>query len=215
MTAAAPDVYFFDCDKTLYDYDFRKRLPRLSELSGVSQYRLAEAWWAGGFEEAAERGEFETTEEYLAAFAEVTGAHLSLEQWQDARASAMTRIDGSIDALRLASTLGTVSLLSNNPIIFKDSLPVLAPDVAEIVGGNDLVSAVLGARKPERRIYTRALSKFGVLPEDAFFVDDSAANLRAAADLGMTTFRLARTDGRFNTDELAAAMRRFAGRDRG
>ena len=46
------DVYFFDCDKTLYDYDFHKRLPMLAELSGVSQYRLASRWWAGGFERA-------------------------------------------------------------------------------------------------------------------------------------------------------------------
>ena len=38
------DVYFFDCDKPLYDYDFRKRLPRLAVLSGVSQYRLASRW---------------------------------------------------------------------------------------------------------------------------------------------------------------------------
>lgn len=30
------DVYFFDCDKTLYRYNFRKRLPRLAVLTGAS-----------------------------------------------------------------------------------------------------------------------------------------------------------------------------------
>ena len=65
------DVYFFDCDKTLYDYDFHKRLPKLAELGGVSQYRLASSWWAGGHERAAEIGEYSTSEEYLEAFAEL------------------------------------------------------------------------------------------------------------------------------------------------
>ncbi|KQO99532.1 HAD-IA family hydrolase [Leifsonia sp. Leaf264] len=208
------DVYFFDCDKTLYDYDFRRRLPCLADLTGVSQYHLADSWWAGGFEEAAERGEITTTEEYLAAFAEVTGADLSLGQWQEARAAAMTRIDGSLDALRLAAELGTASLLSNNPIIFKDSLGVLAADVAEVVGSNDLVSAVLGARKPERRIYTRAMGRLGVLPEHAFFVDDSAANVAGAREAGMTAFQLVPTRSGHNTDELAAAIREFSERDR-
>ena len=206
------DVFFFDCDKTLYDYDFRKRLPRLAELTGASQYHLADSWWAGGFEEAAERGELATTEEYLAAFADVTGAALTLEQWQEARAAAMTRIDGSIDALRLAAELGGVSLLSNNPVIFKDSLGVLAPDVADLVGQNDLVSAVLGARKPERRIYTRALGRLGVLPENAFFADDSATNVEGARDYGITAFQLVPTGDGFNTDELADAIRAFSER---
>ncbi|HYI34388.1 MAG TPA: hypothetical protein VEX88_13080 [Glaciibacter sp.] len=30
------DAYFFDCDKTLYGYNFRKRLPRLAVLTGSS-----------------------------------------------------------------------------------------------------------------------------------------------------------------------------------
>ena len=83
------DVYFFDCDKTLYDYDFHKRLPKLAELGGVSQYRLASSWWAGGHERAAEIGEYATSEEYLEAFAEVTGARLTLAQWQEDQTKAV------------------------------------------------------------------------------------------------------------------------------
>ncbi|WP_426515891.1 HAD family hydrolase [Diaminobutyricibacter sp. McL0618] len=208
------DVYFFDCDKTLYDYDFHKRLPMLAELTGVSQYRLASSWWAGGFERAAEIGEYATSEEYLAAFAEVTGAPLTLEQWQRARKAAMTPIPASIDALHEAATLGTVSLLSNNPIPFKDSLPVLTPEIVDALRGNDLISAVLGARKPERRIYTRALGRFGVAPGDAILFDDSAENVAGARDAGMHAFQLKRGPNGFDTDGLVAAMHAFAERDR-
>ena len=209
------DVYFFDCDKTLYDYDFHMRLPRLAELGGVSQYRLASSWWAGGFERAAEIGEYSTSEEYLAAFAEVTGARLSLEEWQVARKAAMTPIPGAIAALREAATLGTVSLLSNNPIPFKDSLPVLTPEIVDVLGGNDLVSAVLGARKPERRIYTRALGRFGVAPENAILFDDSLPNVEGARACGMQAYHFRkREDGTFDTDAMVDAIHAFASRDR-
>ncbi len=208
------DVYFFDCDKTLYDYDFHKRLPMLAELTGVSQYRLAATWWAGGHERAAEIGEYATSEEYLAVFAEVTGASLSLEQWQQARKSAMTPIPGSIEALHEAATLGTVSLLSNNPIPFKDSLPVLTPEIVDVLQGNDLVSAVLGARKPERRIYTRALGRFGVRPEDAILFDDAEANVAGAREAGMHAWLLKRDENGFDVSGLRSAIHAFAGRAR-
>jgi FMN phosphatase YigB (HAD superfamily) len=209
------DVYFFDCDKTLYDYDFHKRLPLLAELGGVSQYRLASTWWAGGHERAAEIGEYATTEEYLQAFAEVTGAHLTLEQWQQARKAAMTPIPEVIAALHEAAGLGTVSLLSNNPIPFKDSLPVLTPEIIDVLQGNDLISAVLGARKPERRIYTRALGRFGVDASDAILFDDSRANVEGAREAGMHAHQLKQNDdGSFATDDLVKAMHAFAERDR-
>lgn len=207
------DVYFFDCDKTLYAYDFRKRLPTLAKLTGSSQYHLAKTWWVGGHERAANAGEYHSTEEYLDAWREVTGTTLTLEQWQEARAAAMTPIRGAIDALRHAATLGTVSLLSNNPIPFRDSLPMLAPDVSEILQGNDLTSAVLGAEKPERRIYTRALGVFGVTPENAILFDDSAANVAGARDAGMHAWRLTRKRGVYDIEGLVAAIDAFASRE--
>ncbi|WP_448809457.1 HAD-IA family hydrolase [Agromyces bauzanensis] len=203
-------LFLFDFDKTLYAYDFRRRLPRLAELTGVSQYALAKRWWEEGFEAAAEAGEYPSTEEYLAAFNEVTGGRLTAEGWREARRAAMTPIPESIRALRLAAELGTVSLLSNNPVIFRESLAMLAPEVADVLGENDLVSAVLGARKPEARIYTRALSRFGIAPEDTMFVDDSGANVRGAEEVGITGFQLFEVAGGYNTGALVEAIEGFA-----
>jgi FMN phosphatase YigB (HAD superfamily) len=203
-------LFLFDFDKTLYAYDFRKRLPKLAELTGVSQYALAKNWWEEGYEAAAEAGEFPSSEEYLAAFNEVTGGRLTVDGWREARRAAMTPIRGSIAALHRAAELGTVSLLSNNPIIFRDSLSELAPEVARVLGENDLVSAVLGARKPEERIYTRALSRFRIAPEDTLFIDDSAANVRGAEAVGIAGFQLLEIDGGYNTDALDDAIEAFA-----
>lgn len=147
----------------------------------------------------------------------MTGVKLSREQWVEARAAAMTPIAGAPEALRWVASRGTVSLLSNNPIIFLDCFAELAPDAAALLGSNDLVSAALGARKPERRIYTRALGSFGVEGRNAILIDDSAANLVGAASSGMHTFQLLPDPlpgqpENYNTRELMDALRAFAAR---
>jgi glucose-1-phosphatase len=205
--------YFFDLDKTLYAYDFRKRLPALAELTGSSQYHLASSWWGGGYEARAEIGEWATADDYLDAFAEVTATRrLALEEWASARARAMTRIEGSVAALRRAAELGGVSLLSNNPAATAAALPILVPDVVEILGENLLVSYQLGARKPGAEVYRRALDHYGVAAENAFFADDSAANCEGARAVGMTAHHLVEVNGEFQTDALLADVEEFAAR---
>lgn len=209
------DLYFFDLDKTLYAYDFRYRLPELARLTGASQYALAKSWWAAGYEARAEAGEWPTPEEYLAEFAHITStAPLTLEQWASARRLAMTPIAGSIAALRRAAELGTVSLLSNNPAATAAALPMLAPDVVEILGENRLFSYQLGSRKPGTEIYHRALSHYGRAAENTFFADDSPANVAGARAVGITAHQLVVSNGEFQTDALLAAIETFGARTR-
>ena len=207
------DTYFFDLDKTLYAYDFRYRLPELARLTAASQYHLASTWWAGGFEARAEAGEWQTAEEYLDEFARVTGTRvLSLREWASARALAMTPIPGSIAALRRAAELGTVSLLSNNPAATATAMPQLAPEACAIFAGNLLFSYQLHSRKPGAEIYRRALQRYGVAAEDAFFADDSLENVLGARSVGITAHHLVAIDGAYQTDALGDAIEAFASR---
>lgn len=208
------DLYFFDFDKTLYAYDFLKRLPALSTITGASQYHLAKTWWADGYEARAEAGAWRTAAEYLEKFAEVTGYTLSLDQWCEARQAASTPIAGSVDALRRCADLGTVSLFSNNPSPFAESLPRLAPDVVEIVGDNRVVSCNLGVRKPDPEAMQRALAHYGASAEDTLFVDDSRENVESAASLGMHVHHFLTIDGVPQVGALNAAIDSFAGRTR-
>lgn len=207
-----PPLFLFDFDQTLSAYDFRKRLPALAAATGVSQYRLASSWWAGGHEAAAEAGAYATTREYLEAFRDVTGGALSRRQWIDARLAAMTPVPAALDALRTAASIGTASLLSNNPIIFHDCFRELAPEAAAILGRHDLVSAMLRARKPDPAIFERALSHYGVDAADAMFVDDSAANVESAEAAGLVGFQIRLSGPDANADELEPAIRDFAAR---
>ena len=206
------DLYLFDFDETLYDYDFRIRLPALSLLTGVSQYDLAKSWWAGGFERRAEAGEWRRSREYFDQFERVTGARLTLENWRETRMLASTPIAGSVEALRRASTLGTVAVLSNNPSPFAESLAILAPDVAAVVGDNVLVSSDLGVRKPDAEIYRLALSRFGAAAENTFFTDDSSGNVAGAAAVGIHAHRVAWVDGVPQVGDLESAITAFASR---
>jgi putative hydrolase of the HAD superfamily len=207
------DLYLFDFDKTLYAYDFRRRLPALARITGASQYHLAKSWWAGGYEERAEAGAWHTAHEYLEKFAEVTGYPLSLEQWCASRHEASTPTAGSVDALRRCSALGTVSLFSNNPAPFAETLGHMAPDVAEILGDNVLVSFQLGARKPDEQANLRALRHYDARPEDTLFIDDSRANVASAASLGMHVHHFLTIDGVPQVGALNDAIDRFAGRN--
>ncbi len=195
------DLYFFDLDKTLYAYNFRRRLPALAQMTGSSQYALARRWWADGFEARAETGEWPTADEYLDQFAAVTGGRrLSLDEWAAVRRGAMTRIQASVSALARAAELGTVSLLSNNPAATAASLPLIAPDVAKILGPNALFSCMLGARKPTPELYARALAYYGADAGDAFLLDDNRGNIEGARAVGLTAVHF--TQGL--TDPIAA-----------
>lgn len=206
------DLYLFDFDETLYDYDFRLRLPALSLVTGLSQYDLAKSWWAGGFERRAEAGEWPTSTEYFDQFERVTGAKLTLETWRETRMLASTRIPGAIEALRRAATLGTVAVLTNNPSPFAESLAVLAPDVAGVVGDNVLVSSDLGIRKPDAGIYRLALARFAAEAENTFFTDDSVGNVAGAAAVGIHAHRIAWVDGVAQVGDLESAITAFAER---
>ncbi len=208
------DLYLFDFDETLYEYDFRYRLPALSLVTGVSQYRLAKDWWSAGFERRAEAGEWPTAKEYLAEFNSQTGAHLTLEKWRETRMLASTRIPASLAALRRAASLGTVGVLTNNPSPFAESFAIMAPDVAEIVGDNVLVSSDLGVRKPDAKIYHLALERFGAEASNTFFTDDSAHNVSGAAAVGIHAHHIEWIDGVPQTDAQDAAITVFAERKR-
>ena len=70
-----------------------------------------------------------------------------------------------------------------------DAVPGTRENVAQYVNGDvfDLrvFSAEEGVRKPDPEIYVRALSRLGVAPAEAIFVDDLLKNVEGARQVGM------------------------------
>ena len=205
--------YLFDFDQTLYGYEFRKRLPTLATLIGSTQYAIASRWWAAGHENRADSGGFPTVEAYLAAWREAVGVELTVEAYQQSREASLTRSDTALDALRHAAEIGTVALLSNNNILFRASLPVLAPEVVEIIGDDRLfVSGELGAMKPAAEIFEHALVRLGATPDETLFLDDNALNVAGARRLGLSAFLVPSVDGVPDGVAMREAIDAFAGR---
>ncbi len=74
--------------------------------------------------------------------------------------------------------------------------------VAEFALFDDiLISGDARLLKPEREIYELACQRFGVEPQEAFFVDDLAENVAGARTIGLTAIQF--TD----SDSLRTALR--------
>jgi len=71
-----------------------------------------------------------------------------------------------------------------------------------------VVSCEVGAAKPEPVIFEMCLSRLGVKPSQALFVDDRIVNIEGAARLGIQTFHFSGTDA---VSRLAQSVRALSG----
>ena len=102
-----------------------------------------------------------------------------------------------------------MSLLTNNGPLLDEHLRSIAPEIAPLFGDHLRTTSRYGARKPDPVVFSRVLAHYGVPAEDAFFVDDLAENVAAAASLGITVHRYGTADG-LRTAIDAFALRRAA-----
>ncbi|MBT2451357.1 HAD family phosphatase [Streptomyces sp. ISL-43] len=89
-----------------------------------------------------------------------------------------------MDGLRPLHT----ALLTDNEHLLLDALPQVLPEVGSRFDAL-LFSCRLGAAKPDPVVFTRALDLMGCAPAEAVFIDDKAANVAAAQELGITAIQ--------------------------
>lgn len=183
-----PLLFVFDMDNVLYDYDWRVRMRALEQLTGLPVAELRKRWWAPPTGELnAEAGGYAGPEEYFEAFTRAIGVAVPLDDWLEARASAMTPWPDSIAVVERAAELGQVSLLTNNGPMVHAHLPRLAPELVPIFGRENLrASSFYGARKPDPLVFERMLDAYGQDASDTFFADDLPENVAAAESVGIT-----------------------------
>lgn len=180
-------LFIFDMDQVLYEYDWAKRMAGLTELTGHDLSELRRRWWHETGEIAAEAGVYEDADAYLEAFREAIGFDIREEDWVGLRAGAMTPFLESIEAVRAASAYGQVTLLTNNGPLAHKHLATIAPLLPDVFGDHLFASSHYRARKPDPVVFERVLEAYGAAAEEAFFADDLAVNVQAAASVGITT----------------------------
>lgn len=179
-------LYIFDMDDVLYDYDWRKRMAGMTELTGLSLAQMRQLWWHDDGEWAAEAGVFETPEAYLDAFQTAIGMPVDESEWVRVRGDAMTPRPEAIAAVRRASQLGEVTLLTNNGALTAKHLRELAPELVPVFGEHLFTSSDYSARKPDPLVFERVLERYGRDASETFFVDDMPGNVAGAASTGIT-----------------------------
>jgi len=200
-------LFIFDMDDVLYDYDWRVRMAGMSDLTGYSIDELRQRWWHDAGEWAAEAGAYSAPGEYLTALEKAIGVPIDENEWVRIRAGAMTPFPASLAAVRRASELGQVTLLTNNGPLASKHLRTLAPELVEIFGDHLFTSSDYGARKPDPTVFERVLESYGVEASDAFFADDLAINVAGAASVGITTYRFGTPEGMLAAIEEFSASR--------
>jgi putative hydrolase of the HAD superfamily len=197
-------LFIFDMDDVLYDYDWRLRMSAMTEITGLPLDELRRRWWHDDGEWAAEAGGFASAADYLSAFEKAIGMPVDETQFVEARAGAMTVWPESLAAVRRASELGTITLLTNNGPLVSKHLRVIAPELVELFGDHLFTSSDYGARKPDPVVFERVLAAYDAAPENTFFADDMRVNVEGAAGLGITTYHFGTPQG------LHAAIEEFA-----
>lgn len=197
-------LFIFDMDDVLYDYDWRERMAGMTELTGLSLDELRRRWWHDEGEWAAEAGGYATADNYLSAFEDAIGMHVDENEWVRVRGEAMTPWPESLAAVRRASELGQVTLLTNNGALVGKHLATLAPELVEFFGEHLFTSSHYGARKPNPLVFERVLEAYGVPAPMAFFADDMRINIEGAESVGITGYHFGTPAG------LLAAIEEFA-----
>ena len=180
-------LFVFDMDDVLYDSDWRIRMTGLTELTGHDFAELRRRWWHDEGEWAAEAGGWPDGASYLAAWNAAVGLDITPEVWLANRGSAMTPRPASLAAVKRASELGRVTLLTNNGPLVGENLATLAPELVPLFGVEHLkASSHYGARKPDPRVFEGVLRAYDEPAEHVFFADDMPINVEGARSVGIT-----------------------------
>lgn len=177
-------LVLFDMNGVLCRYEKAKRIAVLSRLSGRTPEEIDAAIWGSGFEDLGDAGTLDAAA-YLHGFGAAIGYPLTLAEWTEAQAAAMTPMVEMLDFARRVAAKTRVAVLTNNNTLIRNQISVLFPELPGIFGNAIHVSAEFGARKPEAACFLRCLAALGAAPAETLFVDDGAANVAGAEKAGL------------------------------
>ena len=168
---------YFDINGCLVRF-FHRAFTELAVATGASPDTIETTFWH--YNDAVCRGEMS-----LDDFNRVLAEQLHVENinWTDYYMKSVDPIDEMNELVMWATEHYEVGLLSNimpgfiNQMIETGLLPKAAYH-------NIVDSSVVGAIKPEPRIYEIAQEQSGVAPSEILFVDDSRGNLMAGEKMG-------------------------------
>jgi putative hydrolase of the HAD superfamily len=176
-------LLLLDLTGVLFDYHPRARTEALAAATGVPYDEVRARLFTNGFFAQCIRGEVTEAQERDYFRAQLDW-HAPDEEVNRIWATGWTPRMDTLALLGAVPRTVERALLTNNDPVMRVALGTEFPALTDVV--TTMLSAEnLGAAKPERAAFTRALELLGAQPEDAHFVDDTAANVEAAIGVGI------------------------------
>ncbi|MFD6918442.1 HAD family hydrolase [Streptomyces virginiae] len=187
-----PKVIYFDLGGVVCRFHPERRLAALGAACGLTPEQVESRLYGSGLISRWDLG-LDSPSEIHRTIQERLGFQGSIRALQEIWCRAF---EPDPKVLRLADTvrpLRTALLTDNDPLLL-EAFPDLFPQVASRFDAL-LFSCRLGATKPEPVVFTQALDMMGVAPAEAVFIDDRAANVAAARELGIAAIHFRDTVG--------------------
>ncbi|MEV0989365.1 HAD family phosphatase [Streptomyces sp. NPDC049949] len=192
-----PKVIFFDLGGVVCRFHPQRRLAALGEACGVSADQMESVLYTSGLIERWDLG-LDSSAEIYRTVRERLGYRGSLAALQEVWCRAFEPDPQVLELVNGLRPLRT-ALLTDNDHLLLDALPEALPQVGSRFDAL-LFSCQLGVIKPDPVVFTRALDLMGCTPDEAVFIDDKAANVAAAQELGITAIQFS------GAGELGAAL---------
>ncbi len=186
-TGPATRAVLFDLGNVLVSFSHDLMVRQVAACLGVSETEVRALFMEGGLLAAYERGRT-TTEEMYEQIIQIARRRPSLEELIEA-ASNIFWPNPEMETIvtELLQRGVPLAVVSNTCPIHIDWITARYPFFRDIP--HKVLSYEVGAAKPDRRMYERALSLVGTRPEETLFFDDTPANVIGAARLGIRAHR--------------------------
>lgn len=173
----------FDLGKVVLDFDHWIICERLADLSGFNKEYVYDLIFTSGLEREYDEGKI-TSRDFYAHITIKLNLHIDYSTFYPLWCDIFSLKDDMIPLLKSLRNHYKLLLLSNtNEMHFefvRGKFPVL--DVFD----EFILSYNLGIRKPDRKIYEKAIEASNCSRDECLFIDDILENVEMARECGMT-----------------------------
>lgn len=185
MSESKIRAIFFDLGMVLVTFDWNIMVARL-RARGIAPERVRE-FLADPSHDAFERNEI-TAEEFFQRAKAITGFQGSLEEFKPYWNEIFETLSENVARARELANFYPLYVISNTNPWHMEFVEKNFPWVH--LFRERFYSPLLGMRKPDPRIFEIALTRTGISPHHALFLDDRAENVDAAHAIGMHTLHV-------------------------
>jgi HAD superfamily hydrolase (TIGR01509 family) len=188
-----PAAVVLDLGGVVFRHHPDRRLDAFARLTGTTAEQVRRSLFDSGYSTSCDAGRLTTDRAYREGV-RLLGTRMSLARF---RALWISSFEPDNDVVALAQRLKplvSLALLTNNSTLVREGLEARYPEILDLFRPR-LFSADVGQLKPAPGLFHTLLDLLGTTADRVLFVDDTPANVDAAAALGFRTHRFEGADG--------------------